>query len=225
MNSQKTNLQAFMTSLAVKWLVIANVCVFPIGLVLSSGGPIPDYTSIGFVPLVFAHQLSGGNLLDAAVSLLRYQFLHFDFTHLLMNMMFLVAAGLSLETVLGYRRVLSLYLASGVVAAITYAMLFPGLILPLIGASGAVAGLMGASLVLTAEQPLFGFGSYVVTVRVLFSIWFLDQVYMLVKALGSPIAGQMVVHIAGLMTGYAIATYWKRSMVVQSDSKSDSGSV
>lgn len=214
-----------MTSVAVKWLIIVNVCIFPIGLVISSGGAVPNFTSIGLIPVIFMQQLSNGNLLGCLASLVRYQFLHFDTMHLLMNMIFLVAAGLSLESLLGAKRLLQLYLLSGIAAGIVFVIFDPEMFYPLIGASGAVAGLMGASLVLTADQPLVSLGSFVVTVRALFSIWFLNQVFMLIQALGSPIAGQMVVHIAGLATGFAIATFWKGSMVVESDSGSESGSL
>jgi membrane associated rhomboid family serine protease len=86
--------------------------------------------------------------------LLVHQFLHADLVHLLLNMVFLWAVGGLIESVWGPGLVTGLYLACGVVAALAHAAFAPGSTEPAIGASGAVAGLMGFFAVAHAREPM-----------------------------------------------------------------------
>ena len=76
------------------------------------------------------------------------QFLHAGLLHLLGNMLYLWVFGRSVESVLGFSRYLVLYLASGAVAALTQAFMNPAGDVPMIGASGAIAGVLGAYFIL-----------------------------------------------------------------------------
>jgi len=82
------------------------------------------------------------------------QFLHADLVHLLFNMLFLWAVGGLIESVWGAPLVTGLYLVSGVVAALAHAAFAPGSTEPALGASGAVAGLMGFFAVAHAREPM-----------------------------------------------------------------------
>jgi membrane associated rhomboid family serine protease len=86
--------------------------------------------------------------------LLAHQFLHADIVHLLFNMVFLWAVGGLIESVWGAGLVVGLYLACGVAAALVHAAFAPGSAEPAIGASGAVAGLMGFFAVAHAREPM-----------------------------------------------------------------------
>jgi membrane associated rhomboid family serine protease len=86
--------------------------------------------------------------------LLVHQFLHADLVHLLFNMLFLWAVGGLIESVWGAPLVTGLYLVSGVVAALAHAAFAPGSTEPAVGASGAVAGLMGLFAVAHAREPM-----------------------------------------------------------------------
>jgi len=86
--------------------------------------------------------------------LLVHQFLHADLVHLLFNMLFLWAVGGLIESVWGPPLVTGLYLVSGVVAALAHAAFAPGSTEPAVGASGAVAGLMGFFAVAHAREPM-----------------------------------------------------------------------
>jgi membrane associated rhomboid family serine protease len=86
--------------------------------------------------------------------LLVHQFLHADLVHLLFNMLFLWAVGGLIESVWGAPLVTALYLVSGVVAALAHAAFAPGSTEPAVGASGAVAGLMGFFAVAHAREPM-----------------------------------------------------------------------
>ena len=83
-----------------------------------------------------------------------HQFLHADLVHLLLNMIFLWAVGGLIEFVWGGPLVAGLYAASGIAAALTHAAFAPGSTEPAVGASGAVAGLMGFFAVAHAREPM-----------------------------------------------------------------------
>jgi membrane associated rhomboid family serine protease len=82
------------------------------------------------------------------LSVLSAMFVHGGVGHLLGNLVFLVVFGNNIEDRLGHARFLAFYLAGGTAATVAYAALQPTSILPLIGASGAVAAVLGAYLVL-----------------------------------------------------------------------------
>jgi membrane associated rhomboid family serine protease len=88
------------------------------------------------------------------VRLLSHQFLHADLVHLLFNMIFLWAVGGLIESVWGAPLVTGLYLVSGAAAALVHAASAPGSTEPAVGASGAVAGLMGFFAVAHGREPM-----------------------------------------------------------------------
>lgn len=79
-------------------------------------------------------------------SLITMQFLHGGWLHIIGNMVFLWAFGKSLEDAMGSGKFLFFYLASGVIAALTQVVFNPGSLVPMVGASGAIAGVMGGYL-------------------------------------------------------------------------------
>ena len=96
------------------------------------------------------------------VGLLTYMFLHGDLIHLIGNMFFLWTFSYSLEVGMGRWSLLGIYLVFGVVAGLCDALLDLSRDVPLLGASGAVAGLMGAYMV------LYGLGSKIHTILFVF---------------------------------------------------------
>lgn len=82
-----------------------------------------------------------------AVSLLTAMFLHGNLAHLAGNLLFLAIFGNNVEDRLGHLRFLGFYLGGGVVATLAHTALQPDSIVPLIGASGAIAAILGAYLV------------------------------------------------------------------------------
>ena len=85
---------------------------------------------------------------DRFLGLVTSQFLHADVLHLAFNMLFLWVFGNNVEERLGRLRFLPFYLLCGVAAGLAQAATDPGSAIPLIGASGAVSGILGAYLVL-----------------------------------------------------------------------------
>jgi membrane associated rhomboid family serine protease len=84
----------------------------------------------------------------AVITVLTSIFLHAGWLHLLSNVLFLAMFGPGVERLLTWSRFLLLYLASGILGALAHVAVQPQSILPAVGASGAIAGLIAANLVL-----------------------------------------------------------------------------
>ena len=128
-------------------LVLANVVVFLIEWTRGPGLEALLYR-FGVVP---THWMVGvpGDLLAwprLALTLLTSQFLHGGIMHVASNMLYLWIFADNVEDRLGHARFLLLYLGSGVAAALTQLLLSPRSALPMVGASGAIAGVLGAYL-------------------------------------------------------------------------------
>ena len=91
---------------------------------------------------------SGALSIPEPLTLITYQFLHGDFLHLLGNMLFLWVFGDNVEDALGHVKYLIFYLLCGIAGALAHVMLTGEPSAPLIGASAAIAGVVGAYLIL-----------------------------------------------------------------------------
>ncbi len=105
----------------------------------------PFLQQVAFVPARFAEP---GHVLADARSILASMFLHGGWAHLLGNMLYLWIFGDNVEDRFGHLRYLGFYLGAGAVATLAHAWASPGSPIPSIGASGAIAGVLGAYLVL-----------------------------------------------------------------------------
>lgn len=137
------------TAWVTRALVVANVLVF--ALELSQGRHLERLLrEFGVVPALWAiHQPSDVLLAPRLLlTLFTSQFLHGGFVHLGANMLYLWIFGDNVEDRLGPLRFLCLYLASGVIAALAQLLAASHSSLPMVGASGAIAGILGAYLLL-----------------------------------------------------------------------------
>lgn len=142
---------------------------------------------------------------------LTHMFLHADVIHLVGNMIFLVAVGFLVEMALGSLILLGLYTLAGVGAAALFVLVNPGQALPLVGASGAIAGLMGMLAVVWGMQKIRFFyfiGVYFDYVKapalVLLPLWLGYEVYQYLSAAElDPVAYSA--HVGGLLTGAVAA--------------------
>ncbi|HEY2330397.1 MAG TPA: rhomboid family intramembrane serine protease [Acidimicrobiales bacterium] len=116
-----------------------------------------------------------------ALSVLSSMFLHGGWVHLGGNMLFLWVFGNNVEDRLGRVRYLVFYLLAGLVATATYVLLQPHSTVPLIGASGAIAGVMGAYLIWYPDVPILTLVFVVpinIRARWLLIFWFLSQFFI-----------------------------------------------
>jgi len=131
-------------------LIALNTVIFVLQLGLSDAGQWALFYSAGAIPssvLSFA-PAPGTDHLHPGVTLFTYMFLHAGWMHLIGNMIFLYVFGDNVEDAMGHGRFLVFYLLCGVLAGAAHAVATPGSTAPLIGASGATSGLVGAYLLL-----------------------------------------------------------------------------
>jgi len=151
---------------------------------------------LGFIPARWsAEGMSWSGLLGP----LTHQFLHGGVAHLLVNMIMLAAFGSGVERLLGGRRLLILYLVSGLAGAGAHYLAYPAGTLPVVGASGAISGLFGAILRLMAKNPAVTGGF----VRILPVVIIWIALAVLTGVTGMPGAGEAQVawaaHIGGFL--------------------------
>jgi len=122
---------------------VARIYAFP----RASTAWIYDY---GFVPAryshayLYSHGLNPGNFLERALPFVTYMFLHGNYTHLIFNCLWLLAFGPVVARRFGVVLFLLFFLLCGIAGAAVYLALNWGSEAPVIGASGAISGLMGA---------------------------------------------------------------------------------
>jgi len=181
---------------AVKWLLIINVAVFFLSLI----GPVGAYLwAWGAVdPTSWRTTLQPWRLIT-------YQFLHsrVDFFHIIFNMLGLYFFGPLLERFWGSRKFTIFYLVCGASGGILYPLLSHLGLLglgPLVGASGAIMGLIAACAILFPRLTVFFF-IFPMPIRVLAGL--LAAVSVLTVALRGGNAGGEAAHLAGLAVGAA----------------------
>jgi membrane associated rhomboid family serine protease len=143
-----------------------------------------------------------------ALSVLFAMFLHGGWLHILGNMLFLFVFGNNVEDRFGRLGFLAFYLVSGYVAAYAFAFAFAGSTQPLIGASGAIAGVLGSYLVLyprakvTSLVPFLFFIPLRLPAWVVLGFWFvLQYAYSQGAAVASGAGVAYVAHVAGFVFG------------------------
>ncbi len=157
------------------------------------------YFRYGYVP---AH--------PSLLALFTSMFLHGGWLHLLGNMLFLWLAGTSLEDRWGRLFFPLFYLASGVLATLSHAAMHPQSTLPMVGASGAIAGLMGAFLVRLGKTRIKFFywfyvvrGTFYSPAYLVLPMWLLEQIYL--ASLRQAIGIAVWAHIGGFAFGAVLA--------------------
>jgi membrane associated rhomboid family serine protease len=124
-------------------------CLIAVHLLRQLLTPVQDewwVLALAFIPARFSEygSLLPGGKLAWFTSFISHQFVHADAPHLLINGAWLLAIGSIVARRIGTLRFVSLYLVSGIIGALAFWAINPGLAQPVIGASGAVSGLMGA---------------------------------------------------------------------------------
>jgi membrane associated rhomboid family serine protease len=164
-----------------------------------SGATPGVFRTYGFVPAK-----------PSLLGLFASMFLHGGWLHLLGNILFLWLAGASLEDRWGRVFYTGLYFAAGVVAALIHAAMNPESSIPMVGASGAISGLMGAFLVRLAATRirfyywlLFLQGTFVMPAYVALPLWLLQQFVMVRYGAAGGIA--VWAHIGGFAFGALVA--------------------
>ncbi len=198
------------------------------------------FVTVGLIALnalVFFYQLSLGEFVDAFVqsfglvpaafswvTVLTSMFLHGGWLHFLGNMLYLWIFGDNVEERLGHFVYLVFYLVCGAAAGLAHAFVNPASLLPTVGASGAIAGVMGAYFVLYPRSrihTLFFFGFFFRVFEVpavaLLGMWFVMQTWSGAMSVGSEAGGVAFwAHVAGFIAGIAWIVIFRKRRVAWS---------
>ena len=188
-------------------LIALNVLVFLFELSLGRG--VEAFTLyFGLVPADFAW-----------LNVFTSMFIHGGFLHVAGNMLYLWIFGDNVEDRMGHGRFLAFYLLCGVAAAVAQTLTAPDSTVPMVGASGAIAGVMGAYFVLypksriVALVPLFFFFQIIEVPAIFFlGIWFLMQFLSGVGSIAEAASGGVAfwAHVAGFVAGITGVMLFRR---------------
>jgi membrane associated rhomboid family serine protease len=194
-------------------LIALNVLVFLAEVAMGEEGLYRFITSCGLVPAVFWQ----GGWLTRWWTPFTSMFIHAGWFHLIANMLSLYIFGDNVEDRLGHFLYLLFYLGSGLAASAAHLIAYANTTVPTVGASGAIAGVLGAYLVLFPQArvvtivPIFYFIRLVqIPVVIYLGFWFFSQLlngFLVLAAAGSSFQGGGVAwwaHIGGFAFGFAI---------------------
>ncbi|HVO29838.1 MAG TPA: rhomboid family intramembrane serine protease [bacterium] len=195
-------------------VIAACVGVFAWEVSVGASGGEPAYEAmlrrLGVEPFRLLHWSPSSPGLPQPLTIFSAMFLHGDVLHLLGNMLYLWIFGDNVESELGPLRYLGFYVASGIAAAGAQVALAPSSHLPMIGASGAIAGVLGAYFVLYPQSRvrtllLFGFFARLADVPAWFvlGVWFVLQIASSVVAGDGPGVAWWA-HIGGFAFGAGV---------------------
>ena len=209
-------------------LIALNVGAYAI---LQTGWFIPledeDLSAFAVVPALLLADAGGNSpflasgaiLVPERLTLITYMFLHGGWVHLTGNMLFLWVFGDNIEDAMGHIRFIMFYLMCGIFAALAHTYMLPQSDLPLIGASGAVAGVIAAYLILHPKVKVWVLALWRIPIRITaawaLGIWILAQVANLFFANEEAVAWWA--HLGGLLAGALLILFMRRRGVVLFD--------
>lgn len=155
-------------------------------------------------------------LVPPAATLLTSMFLHGGWMHLIGNLLYLWIFGDNVEDAMGHVRFVVFYVVCGLVAALAQAALDPGSKIPMVGASGAISGVLGAYLLLHPKAHVLvliplGYFSQMVRLPALLVLgfWFVLQLVQQMLAPGGEGGVAFMAHIGGFVAGMALIPLFK----------------
>jgi membrane associated rhomboid family serine protease len=195
-------------------LILVNVLCFIYEI-------LADYDvigSFGFIP----QQISTYPFL-ALITLFTYMFLHTGISHIFGNMVFLWIFGKDMEAAMGRGFFLLFYLMCGVYGALAQYLVDSGSAIPLVGASGAIAGIMGAYIVLFWGKEIRVLFFWILPIRMpaffFLGLWLLLQICSTVSLFSQPDSGSggvaYLVHLSGFFIGLIVGFYVRHDILTR----------
>ena len=157
----------------------------------------------------------------AWITIVTAMFLHGGWMHIIGNMVFLWAFGPEVEDAMGHLRYVAFYFLGGVVAMVVQIAAGPTSTVPCLGASGAIAAVMGAFLVMYPRDRIKSVLIIVVFITVaqipavlLIGVWFLIQLFHAGQVANVQTGGvAYMAHVGGFLFGVVTARLWRRKPV------------
>ncbi len=196
-------------------LIAANVVVFLVTSLASEAASQAAVLGLGYIPAVaLDHETLPPQyvLVPETATYVTYAFLHGGFWHIAGNMIFLWIFGDNVEDALGHVKFLVFYLLCAAAGAFFYGILAPASPAPLIGASGAIAGVVAAYLLLHPRVKLWvlAFGRIPLRIPawIALALWIGYQVVMLFAHLDDEVAWGA--HVGGVIAGAVLVLLMRR---------------
>ena len=209
----------------INWiLILVNLwvfftCQFPLG----PNEQAAYFSSFGFIPATFFGQFfypSAEGIIWEWYSVITSMFSHGGIAHLFGNMLFLYLYGDNLEDALGKFRYLVFYLGCGFLAALAQAFLNPASQIPMVGASGAISGVIGGYLLLYPRANIRVFywvllfiGTMMVPAYLVLGIWLLEQVLLFPDSMKEAGGVAIAAHLGGFAGGFLLTPLFKKKGV------------
>ena len=202
-------------------VVVSCVLVFLWQFAQGPGAQQQVIVSLGLIPAVlFGHVQLDPEVVRVApaATLLTSMFMHGGWLHLIGNMLYLWIFGNNVEDAMGHGRFLLFYLLCGLAAAMAQALPDPSSTIPMVGASGAISGVLGAYLLLYPKARvlvLIPLGFFTQMVRLpaiwVLGLWFVIQLLSGLASAGSQGGVAFGAHIGGFVAGMALIPWFRHS--------------
>ncbi|MFQ5793843.1 MAG: rhomboid family intramembrane serine protease [Candidatus Bipolaricaulia bacterium] len=214
------------TPYVTRTLIAVNVIAFLLELTFGEREAVVE---LGAIPWEIAHfqNLRGSEAVPPYITLITSMFLHGGWLHLLSNMLYLWIFGDNIEDRMGHGRFLLFYLLAGVVAALSHIGFNTRSVstfVPMVGASGAIAGVLGAYLRLFPRARVRTLIWWFIFVRVIalpasfvLGFWIFLQVFYGLNSVSAGVAGGVawLAHIGGFAVGMLLVRWFERKDQVE----------
>lgn len=191
-------------------LIAINITVFLVELSLGARETRELFLTWGAIPYELIHgtDLPPYSPIPLPLTLFTSMFLHADFFHIGFNLLYLWIFGNNIESAMGHFRFLCFYLLCGIIASLAHIAVNASSSIPMVGASGAIAGVLGAYFLLYPRAKIHTLVFFFFLIRiiplpavVILGLWFMVQVFSSLAG-GGGIAWHA--HIGGFVAGFVL---------------------
>jgi membrane associated rhomboid family serine protease len=197
-------------------IIAANIILFAFGYVASPNTQVTMERALPLVPAALTGYALPPSDLPPELTLVTYMFLHGGWMHLVGNMLFLWVFGDNIEDAIGHVRFAVFYFACGIVGGLVHILSAPASTVPLIGASGAVAGVVAAYLMIRpcARVTVLLFGGIPLRLASywVLGFWVLTQIWNVV--VGDMSSTAWWAHIGGMGAGALLIVFLRPAHVL-----------
>lgn len=215
----------YRTPIVTYSIIAICVIIFILEITSSSYNNGQLFYSYGLIPAVFTGQATLPNEiagLPTEITLISSMFMHGGFMHLIGNMLYMWIFADNIEDEIGPIRFLIFYLLAGMAAALTQVYLNTSSTIPMIGASGAIGGVLGAYIVNHPKAKVlvlipFGFFSQIIKIPALYVLGFWFVLQFINSSLSSSTGGGVAygAHIGGFIFGVIAILFFNKKSTVQ----------
>lgn len=208
-------------SVVTAFFIAVNIAVFIYELSLGTVARDAFVSSFALIPQrLFFPQAAAQGAVPVEATMFTSMFMHGGFLHIAGNMLYLWIFGNNVEDSMGRMRFIVFYFFCGIIAAYSHALANTSSVVPMIGASGAISGVLGAYLMLYPRArvlTLVAFGLYVRTVQLpamfVLGFWFVLQFLSALVSAGTGEGVAWYAHVGGFVAGMALIGLFKRKKV------------